>query len=313
MFNYSYNKLRSTALMLMLCIVFTTSVYAVPAFAQDIQIADTDTSANISAQAGVSKGEIPSLEESDIPETLDLSEMKAKGHIYRIKEQEQDANTVVFLNSDSTTTKYIFPQPIKYTDSNGVIHDKSTKLTADGSDLVMADNDINVVFPQNIAQGIAVKKEDKTISMSPNYTAVSSRTTPQNSKSAGNNKVIYQNAFGDGIHLEYTALFSGVKEDIILDSYTGKKEFSFVIDTNGLYPVKNSNGSCSFYNPSTDEIEAEMMQVFCIDSANRFAGGDISITQVIANQKYISPSFPMRIFSPTKIPFILLQSTPLSP
>ena len=37
--------------------------------------------------------------------------------------------------------------------------------------------------------------------------------------------VIYNNAFGKGISLEYTAQFSGIKENIIISSDTGVYDF----------------------------------------------------------------------------------------
>ena len=83
------------------------------------------------------------------------------------------------------------------------------------------------------------------------------------------NKMTYSDVFGAGIDIQYTPTYSGFKEDIIIEEYTDKTEFTFVINTNGLYPVLNENGSVSFLDPTTDKVEAEMMQIVCYDANNK--------------------------------------------
>ncbi len=62
--------------------------------------------------------------------------------------------------------------------------------------------------------------------------------------------------------------------------YNGVNEFNFIVYTNGLTPIKNQNGSVSFYDPDKAEVVAEMMQVVCYDANNKFAGGDVVITEI---------------------------------
>ena len=286
--NLSKIKITALSLALFLVLSFVLSpVYAIEAGPQ-LNSGTVDSNSTI----------ITALSESDIPEVLDFNEAKNKGHISRERELEEDLFTAIFANDDGTKTMYIFGAPIKYIDSNGEVKDKSTKLSLSGTELITADNDVTVSFPQYASQGISVSKENINISMAPNYVSASAnaRIAEQTSKTQYGNKVTYQNAFGSNIHLSYTATFSGVKEDIILDNYTDLDEFSFVINTNGLYMIKNSNGSCSFIDPSTDSVKAEMMQVFCVDASNQFGSGDIEITEVKANQKYIITVIPDKEF-----------------
>ena len=285
------HKNRFISSLLAFCFVLASMIYVLPVYAVD-SLFENDTVGIVTPNDEFAVGTKLTLEPEDVPEIMSFSEAQSKGHVYRLREKETDLNTLVFLSDDNTQTMYVYPQAVKYVDANGNIKDKSTALTASGTDLVMADNDVKVRFPQSISQGITVSKEDRSISMMPSTVSTSTRTVPQSSKAGKTNRAIYTDAFGEGVHLEYTATFAGVKEDIILDSYTGKTEFSFIINTNGLYPVKNSNGSVSFYDPSTDAVVAEMMQVYCIDAVNNFAGGDIRITEMKQNQKYVFTVIP---------------------
>ena len=42
-------------------------------------------------------------------------------------DEEDDLNTIVFMNADTTRTKYYFGHPVKYVDENGVTKDISLK------------------------------------------------------------------------------------------------------------------------------------------------------------------------------------------
>ena len=55
------------------------------------------------------------------------------------------------------------------------------------------------------------------------------------------NKVTYNKVFGNGTSLVYTPTLNGVKEDIILQTYTGKSSFSFTLKTNGLAIIQDEN------------------------------------------------------------------------
>ena len=285
------SKIRFVAFLMTFCIMASVYGYSFSASAVKYE-AESDNSSYLIIDEVVIEDEIRVLKESDLPETMSLSEAKNQGHILRKREVETGLTTAVFENEDGTETMYMFAEPIKYTDSNGKIKDKSTNLTVSGTDLITIDNDINVKFPQSVNQGVSLSKGEFQITMMPNHASTTARTFIQDAKSGKGNSVLYPNAFGKGMHLKYTATLSGVKEDIIIDSYTDKNEFSFIVNTNGLYPVKNKNGSCTFFDPSTDKAEAEIMQIYCFDSAGKFAGGDISITELKQYQKYLITVIP---------------------
>ncbi len=229
------------------------------------------------------------LSEDDVPEVIDFAEAQEKGHVLRLRSKESDDNTVVFLNDDNTETMYLFAEPVKYTDEHGNIKDKSTALSLESDAYTMAQNDVKVRFARDILKGVTVNKGGVNITMTPVSTTVNSGKLNADSNaelvSVNENKITYSNVF-QGAELVYTTLYSGFKEDIVLESYDGINEFAFIVNTNGLYPVKQENGAVYFFEPNTDELVAKMMQVVCYDSAYNFAEGDVRITEVKANQIY---------------------------
>ncbi|MBR6562945.1 MAG: DNRLRE domain-containing protein [Clostridia bacterium] len=283
--------------LLTLCFLFAALTYALPTYVLGEIEADSGDDISSSSHENVFESKLI-LAADDVPEVIDFAEAQKKGHVLRLREKEPDEHTVIFLNDNNTETMYVFAEPIKYTDSNGNIKDKSTTLSLSNNAYVTEQNDICVRFPNNVNDGVSVSKDGISISVTPIFTqgngTMSTGLLANDNISASDivsivsdNKMTYVNTFGQGVDLQYTPLYSGFKEDIILDSYTGVSEFSFAVKTNGLYPVENENGSVSFYAPATDAIKAEMMQVVCYDANNRFADGSIRITPVKENQLYL--------------------------
>ena len=279
------NGRRMLSAFLALCTVFSLCVYALPVYAVDSINGGEITSEEIITENAVA-GEKLVLNADDVPELIDFQTAKDKGHVLRLRQKESDAHTVIFLNDDNTETMYIFAEPVKYTDSDGNVKDKKRTLTLENGKYTMAENDVQVSFPTGVNDGISVSKGDVNITMIP---VADTQTNGSISATATaelvNNKVSYSNVFGTA-DLQYTPLYSGFKEDIILESYTGVSEFNFIVYTNGLTPVKNENGSVSFIDPETNSAVAEMMQVVCYDAEQDFAPGDVRITTIKENGIY---------------------------
>ena len=66
-------------------------------------------------------------------------------------------------------------------------------------------------------------------------------------------KIKYKN-FESNCELEYVVTSNGVKENIILNSKTGKNEFTFTVSAEGLVLSKNQDGSISALNGEKEEI-----------------------------------------------------------
>lgn len=215
------------------------------------------------------------LEDYEIPEVISAKDIKEKEHANRLFAQETDDYSIVYQNKDGSKTMYYFDEPVKYTDENGTVCDKSTKLSEsdkDGYAFVSADNDINVYMPEQLDNetGIIVKSGEYTIEMSPvdsDKANVSDIITETENKYDEHDIVEYTDVFGVDTTIEYSAQLNGVKENIILDRYNGKNEFSFDVDTNGL-SLKDEGGYFSIVDDEKEEIVGTVSEVILFDSSN---------------------------------------------
>ena len=214
------------------------------------------------------------LDDYEIPEVISVKDIKEKEHANRLFAQETDDYSVVFQNKDGSKTMYYFDEPVKYTDENGTVCDKSTKLSEadkEGYAFVSAENDINVYMPEQLDNetGIIVKSDEYIIEMSPvasDKADVSDIITETENKYDKHDIVEYADVFGDDTVIEYSAQLNGVKENIILDRYNGKNEFSFDINTNGL-SLKDEGGCFSIVDDEKEEIVGTVSEVILFDSS----------------------------------------------
>ena len=160
----------------------------------------------------------------------------------------EDLNTVVAIREDGTHSMLSFSQPVKYFDegSNAIkFIDNTLKEPEDSllgrvfSQIAYENtgNDIRVALPKRIQQGIVLEKKEHSIRMTPvamtNPAAVKKEVSFLEQSET---MVEYKDAFGEHIHLQYAAVNQGVKENILLEQYTGIHEFSFLVEAPGLVP-----------------------------------------------------------------------------
>ncbi len=215
------------------------------------------------------------LDDYEIPEVVSKKDIIQNRNVNRLFAQETDDYSIVFQNKDGSKTMYCFNEPVKYIDENGTVCDKSTKLSEtdkDGYAFVSADNDINVYMPEQLDSetGIIVKSGEYTIEMSPidaTEADVSEIITKTANKYDEHDIVEYNGAFGADTTIEYSAQLNGVKENIILDRYNGKNEFSFDVDTNGLI-LRDEDGYFSIIDDEKNEVVGTVSEVILFDSSN---------------------------------------------
>lgn len=215
------------------------------------------------------------LDDYEIPEVISKKDIIQNRNVNRLFAQETDDHSIVFQNKDGSKTMYCFNEPVKYIDENGTVCDKSTKLSEtdkDGYAFVSADNDINVYMPEQLDSetGIIVKSGEYTIEMSPidaTEADVSEIITKTANKYDEHDIVEYNGAFGADTAIEYSAQLNGVKENIILDRYSGKSEFSFDVDTNGL-ALRDEDGYFSIIDEEKNEAVGTVSEVILFDSSN---------------------------------------------
>lgn len=122
----------------------------------------------------------------DIPAAVSAEEIVERGHVHRLREQEEDVYSIIFQNRDGTKTLYYFAEAVKYIDEDGTVRDKKNTLTElDGaaqikaaSLLCTADyryvnalNDIRTYFPAdlNADTGLVLEHDGVRIELTPEY------------------------------------------------------------------------------------------------------------------------------------------------
>jgi len=102
--------------------------------------------------------------------------------------------------------------------------------------------------------------------------------------SVADNKVTYNKVFGNGTSLVYTPTLSGVKEDIILQSYTGKSSFSFTLKTNGLAVIQDENET--FLADFEGNKVASLGKVIITDKVGKTVCGSMTVTEKSEREEY---------------------------
>ncbi len=162
-------RIRIIAIMLTMLIVLASLPSGV--FAENVD----DVQQNQSEMSTDNK--LILLSDIERPELVSRSDVIEKGHVSRLPEDEEDLSSITFQNIDGSNTTYIFSEPVKYVDEEGIIHDKKSVLT-EKIDAVAyknkygytnADNDIHVYFPKSLSEdtGILLGKDNISIELTP--------------------------------------------------------------------------------------------------------------------------------------------------
>jgi len=246
-----------------------------------------DASSALSTDGDLTPEELATAELSpeDIPDLVSAEAIAEKGHVHRLWEQETDLSTVVFQNQDGTKTAYLFAQPVKYVDEDGIVRDKRNTLTDAISNpayvndyaYVNTCNDIKTYYPNSISpeRGMVLEAGNVTIELAPVSSELSrkSAATGETTRAASvgsaqrvTDTVEYAGVFGAGTTLRYTTTYEGFKEDIILHENTGHNRFSFRLITHGLSLVIGEDGAYYLADPLTGGYIAEIGELIVTDS-----------------------------------------------
>ena len=204
-------------------------------------------------------------------------EVFAQGdHIYRLK-QDETLSSYAFLNRDGTKTVYYLDEAVKFTAADGSIREKDLTLTAAMKGYQTAENDIGLHISENPAAGIRIAYNNKQITLLPNGGSGAGQLS--------GNTVRYEGYYGEDTALVYTPTLNGVKEEIILSSYTGQNEFVFYINTGGLYLYQTGD---RYYlaegKGSTYRIWLGQIEVF--DRNLKPCKGEMTAETILAGQRY---------------------------
>lgn len=227
------------------------------------------------------------LSGEDVPEPLDFDYAFAKGHVARLHGEETELDSAIFQNADGSRSLYVFNENIKYVTPDGKVKDKSNKLKETDVGFCNEDNDIRVVFPQNISSGITLTYGEYTVTLTPKA-AERSDTTAAKAGVLASEKgpVIYQNAFGKNTVAQYTPQLSGFKEVIIINEPAYGLSFAFDLIAEGL-TVSGSDGAVTLNDTGSGEKVATISQLLMWDSRGNHAVGAYELTKSENDGHYV--------------------------
>ena len=287
---YSFRTIISLLLIICLCL----GIAPITAFAED----DYNTSGLEDLIAGVSSVEdiYGKLARDTVPEIIGYDYAISKTHIKRLYEAEdEDLNRVVFLNADGTQTAYIFDFPVKYIDEKGAIKDITLDI-ADGNtpgQFETAGGSSVTTFSRNASDGIGLVGNNTVLSLVPHIpvtrsgAALSSSTkitASSTAKRIDNKTVSYE--YDSKTTIEYSLTYTGFKEDIVVNEYTGQTEYDFTLFTNGL-ELTEIDGS--FYLVDEENVVKATLGdiiIFTADEKNNTMG-NLTAKTVAAGQEYL--------------------------
>ena len=214
---------------------------------------------------------------------VDEVSFKETKPVSRIPELEE-LNTYVFQNADGTHTMYLLDENVKYVAFDGSVHEKDVSLVKINNGYTTRENNIGLMIPDNPEKGISLSYGNCRAVLIPQKPETDlsqiGRTEEENDYS-----ILYNDFFGKGIDLRYTATLSGVKEDIILSSYTGINSFVFLVETNGLYVYENDN---RYYLAENEESEERIYlgSIVVYDRMGKPDFGSMIIETIESGSKY---------------------------
>lgn len=225
------------------------------------------------------------LDPETVPEIIGYETAKSRLHVRRMYDEEDDLNTIVFMNADTTRTKYYFGHPVKYVDENGVTKDISLNIVSapQSANAYMTEaNSVTSAFSRTLSDGVSLSNGNVSVTLVPtlnNADSASSVYALRNNAQAqliDNKTVSYY--YDEKTTIEYKLTYTGFKEDIIVSEYTGKTEYDFTLYTNGLY-LTCIDGSYYLLDDN-DTVRATLgdIIIFTADERNNTMGCMSSVT-----------------------------------
>ena len=200
-----------------------------------------------------------------------------KSVLSSVKTENPGNDTLTINGEDGTNTVYAFSEPISFTNSNGDLIFKDTNIILNSENEYIklgygyenGDNDYKIYFSESSSTGIMlVNGSGKQIKISPiSETEFSGK---KNQVFVDNNKTDcfeYAGVFGEDSILRYYPQLNGSKEEIVLNSYSGKNYFDFLIDTDKAKAVINSQGDVEIIDTEKREVIDTFSAPFATDSA----------------------------------------------
>lgn len=222
----------------------------------------------------------------------------------RLYAEETSLNEEIYLNSDGTKTVRMYDYPVKYQDADGRIKDINLSISANKSsgDFESRQGAIRTTYSGKISDGICLDWQDMNVTLIPRHKPLSEKATERSivkqqdikkmlqdiivssaAKLLDENIVSYY--YDDKTRYEYSTTYTGFKEDIVVEEYTGETEYYFNLKTNGLF--LNEIDNSLFLVDSDGEPKAAIgdILIFTADERNNTMGS-MTYSEIAAGEEY---------------------------
>lgn len=216
---------------------------------------------------------------SDLPEAL-LSpiqeQLEAQADTQAVALDSADAESLTSLttiNADGSYTLFDYGYPVKFRENGQVkFIDHSLqkasfwKTLTNGVAYENTENSIKTYFPKKIADGVRLEMETDTLRILPVVKQNAAAALPESVSEDADILIEYPDAFGEGAHLQYAPIPTGLKENILLEAYTGQNVFAFRLYTGDLVPERTEGRWIRFVDPDDSHASFLIGESFAQDS-----------------------------------------------
>ena len=210
----------------------------------------------------------PNFTVEDLPDELISNANIKKKNVKGIDTVDSlDLKSFTTVNSNNTKTVHIYNEPIKFYDKKEKcikFIDSSLKESEKSKYLYEnTEGQYKIFIPQKMEDYVLIEDEDKNfIKFKPNTECKNEgKKTTYSFLGNVDDVVEYKKIFGNGYDLQYCPQNNSVKENIIINKNNGKKEFDFIIETNGLVPDRQSGKIINFVKEG-QEKDSESNYIF---------------------------------------------------
>ena len=289
--------IKAMSFVLSLCLTFTV-FSGIPMNVNSLESAKQSQSGEILADENSKaeeKIEDTRYEEyvlSEIPEELKINE-DVKNAVGLDTSDAEKLTSLTTINKDGSKSLKIYNAPIKYIEkSSGKVKFINNKIKKsqkiNGNKKYLYENsasNIKTYFPENIEDGILVSSDDQSVEMTPINAKYIKRSNKKitvdeegfKTKRAKKAKLKkdyaeYGEAFGKSTYIEYAPIGTGIKENIVLEKYTGQNEFSFILSVPGAKPANMKGKEILFVDAETGKEVFNINEIFAYDSGSDIDG-----------------------------------------
>ncbi len=188
-------------------------------------------------------------------------------------EAEESLNTYVFEREDGTRRLYLLGEDVKFEAEDGTILEKDITLIKTDEGYSTMRNNVGILISDSFSNGVQIVFGDNKLSILPVDTNVSYSAVIRD------NTIVYYDVYGEGTELDFTPTLSGVKQNIVLNSYEGINEFEYIVFSETLSPFSDENRVYLAVNEDSD-YRFELGSIYIYDAAGRFTSGDIDVIEI---------------------------------